>query len=179
MKKRKWLATLRKLNGLTQHQIAKKAYLDRSYYAQIENGIKHPSTEIAKKLAEVLGFHYSIFELEASPFSVALENSPMIIAHCDKEVRYTWIFNPHQDFDMAASIGKTDTEIRDNEGTRALEEMKREVIATEQTMRKEIAFPMAVGKVSYDVFCHPLYNENNELIGAASASTAIHVPTEN
>ncbi|GGC98878.1 hypothetical protein GCM10007216_32090 [Thalassobacillus devorans] len=171
MERRHWLIKLRKIHQLTQEQVAARAFIERSYYAQLEYGTKNPSKEVAKKLGKVLGFHYSSFDLEGNPFSFALQHSPMVIAHCDLELRYTWIFNPHQDFEPTDVIGKTDQEINENEGTLALMELKRNVIEKQIPIRRKITFPLSEGKITYDVFGHPLYDDESELIGVATAST--------
>ncbi len=31
-------------------------------------------------------------------FRLVLSNSPVIVAHCDRDLRYAWIYNPHPDF---------------------------------------------------------------------------------
>ncbi|WP_421383688.1 helix-turn-helix domain-containing protein [Bacillus salacetis] len=170
MSKRSWLITLRKIRKYTQKQIADKAFIDRSYYAQIENGERKPSEDVAKKIANTLEFHYSAFSMDENPFLFSLHNSPMILAHCDRNQRYTWIYNPHSDFDPAEVIGKTDTEIDDNEGTRALEKLKRDVLESRTTLRRKIRFPLSNGSLSYDVFAQPLENEDGKIIGVATSS---------
>lgn len=44
------LKSLRESNGLSQHQLAKKANITRSYYGLIENGKRNPSLLNAEKL---------------------------------------------------------------------------------------------------------------------------------
>ncbi|BCB02683.1 helix-turn-helix domain-containing protein [Bacillus sp. KH172YL63] len=168
--KRIWLERLRKLKGYSQEDIAAFIHIDRSYYSKIENGVRVPSRKLAENLAELLSFHVSIFEIEDSPFYFALQDSPMVIAHFDLELRYTWIFNPHQDVDPDFMIGKRDAEIEDNAGTRALMEMKQEVINIRQSLRKKISLTVADATFEYDITCHPLFNHKGELIGGSSAS---------
>ncbi|TMU85183.1 helix-turn-helix domain-containing protein [Bacillus sp. BHET2] len=168
--KRNWLERLRKLKGYSQEDIASSIHIDRSYYSKIENGVRVPSRKLAEHLADILNFHVSIFELEVSPFYFALQDSPMVIAHFDLELRYTWIFNPHPDFDPVFVIGKRDEELEDNDGTRELMKVKEEVINVRQSIRKKIIFPLSDTTYEYDVTCHPLFNHKGELIGGSSAS---------
>ncbi|MFE8700709.1 helix-turn-helix domain-containing protein [Cytobacillus sp. FJAT-54145] len=169
--KREWLIHLRKRKNYTQKQVATMAFIDRSYYAQIESGERSPSDDVAKSIANILEFHYSTFSLDENPFEYSLVNSPMILAHCDTSLRYTWIYNPHQDFQTGLVIGKTDVEIDDNEGTAALMELKRDVLTKEAPIRRKITFPLSNGFILYDVFAQPLYNSENQIIGVATSST--------
>ncbi|RIW29038.1 helix-turn-helix domain-containing protein [Bacillus salacetis] len=168
---RSWLIKLRKDRSYTQQQIAQKAYIDRSYYAQIEKGERKPSEDVAKKIARILEFHYSAFSMEENPFLISLHNSPMILAHCDRSLKYTWIYNPHADFDAESVIGKTDIEIDDNPGTRDMEKLKQEVLDTKMTIRRKILFPLSTGAINYDVFAQPLLDDNDQIIGVATSST--------
>jgi transcriptional regulator with XRE-family HTH domain len=171
--KRNWLERLRKIKGYSQEEIAQLVHIDRSYYSKIENGVRVPSRKLAEDLANLLNFHVSIFELEVSPFYFALQDSPMIVAHFDLELRYTWIFNPHPDFDPVFVIGRSDVELEDNDGTRELMRIKQEVIKQRKSIRKKISFPLSDSTYEYDVTCHPLFNEKGELIGGSSASTQL------
>ncbi|MGR3763204.1 helix-turn-helix transcriptional regulator [Rossellomorea sp. NS-SX7] len=172
-KKRVWLEKLRKIKGFSQEEIANLVHIDRSYYSKIESGVRIPSAALAEDLADLLNFHVSIFELEEGPFYFALQDAPMIIAHFNLHLEYTWIFNPHPDFDAVSVIGMNDVALKDNPGTRQLMELKREVIAECKPLRKTILFPRSDGFYTYDVSCHPLFNAKGELIGGSSASTEL------
>jgi transcriptional regulator with XRE-family HTH domain len=171
--KRNWLERLRKMKGYSQEEIAYLVHIDRSYYSKIESGVRVPSRRLAENLADLLNFHVSVFELEESPFHFALQNSPMVIAHFDLELRYTWIFNPHPDFDPVSVIGKRDVELEDNDGTRELMKLKQEVINVRTSIRRKISFPLSDQTYEYDVTCHPLFNHKGKLIGGSSASTQL------
>ena len=56
---RKWLIDIR--NGRAQAQIAKAAGITQQMYSLIELGERRPSVEVAKKIAAVLGFHWTRF----------------------------------------------------------------------------------------------------------------------
>ena len=56
---RKWLFELR--NGYTQTQIAKAVGISQQMYSFIELGERRPSVEVAKKIAAVMGFHWTRF----------------------------------------------------------------------------------------------------------------------
>nr|PZN17647.1 MAG: XRE family transcriptional regulator [Chloroflexota bacterium] len=58
---RRWLIELRKERGLSQHQLASRIGISRSYYSEIEVGTKTPSGRTAKKIADYFGFDMSVF----------------------------------------------------------------------------------------------------------------------
>ena len=56
---REWLVDIR--GNRTHQQISVLAGVSRNYYTEIENGVKTPSVEIAKKLAKALKFDWTLF----------------------------------------------------------------------------------------------------------------------
>jgi transcriptional regulator with XRE-family HTH domain len=169
---RHWLKQLRKEQGLTQEQVAANAFINRAYYTQIEKGVRNPSFEVARAIAETLGFNPSRFFMDelAIPIEVALKNAPIVIAHCDTDLRYTWMYNPHPDFDPKDVIGKRDDELDNNPGIIELMELKQSVIDDGITVRKNISFSLTDGVHIYNVFGEPLINEDGLIYGAVTAS---------
>jgi PAS domain S-box-containing protein len=97
----------------------------------------------------------------------------IIFAHNDTDLRYTWIFNSHPNFNSDNVIGKNDTEINDNEGTRILKQLKQQVIDTEKTQRKDISFPTSNNEDTYDVIGEPLKNASGKVIGVSTSALLI------
>lgn len=59
---RGWLKKLRhESHNLTQEQLAKMVGISRTMITEIENGNANPSVEVAKKIASVMGFHWTRF----------------------------------------------------------------------------------------------------------------------
>lgn len=172
---RRWLIKLRKEQQYTQQQVAEGAHIDRAYYAQIESATRNPSMAVATQIAAFLHINPSLFFSDhlSEPFETALANSPIVVAHCDLDLRYTWIFNPHPDFKMSPLIGKKDSELDENSGALALMDIKQRVIQQQSIIRETIAFPLSEGLIQYDVFAQPLYDSNGKIIGVATASTEL------
>lgn len=172
---RDWLKQLRKKRGLTQAEVASRAYINRAYYSQIEQGNRTPSIEVAKGIADILGFSPSRLYFEEAPiqYETALKNAPIIIAHCDLDLRYTWIYNPHPDFELENVIGKKDDELAYNEGIIELMALKQKVIQEGKALTKQIRFPLKDGLQTYQVFCEPLTNADGEIYGVSTASMEI------
>lgn len=58
---RTWLKKLRDQRNMTQNEVAKQAGIERAYYTMIEQGYRNPSVRVAKDIASVLGFDWTIF----------------------------------------------------------------------------------------------------------------------
>lgn len=56
-----WLLKRRKERSKTQDYIACKARISRSMYAMIESGERNPSVTVAKNIAKVLNFEWTLF----------------------------------------------------------------------------------------------------------------------
>jgi len=58
---RTWLKDIRAKKKLTQQEVANAANVDVTMISKIELGERRPSVEVAKKIASVLGFHWTRF----------------------------------------------------------------------------------------------------------------------
>lgn len=58
---RKWLYELRSHKKMTHEEVASQAGIKRPYYTMIENGNRQPSVKVAKRIAKVLDFNWTIF----------------------------------------------------------------------------------------------------------------------
>lgn len=58
---RDWLKELRIQKGLTQEKVAEQVNIKRAYYSMIESGTRTPSVSVAKSIAEIIGFDWTIF----------------------------------------------------------------------------------------------------------------------
>ena len=56
-----WLIQKREALGLTQKNISELVGISQPSYCNIETGERRPSVETAKKIAEVLGFDWTLF----------------------------------------------------------------------------------------------------------------------
>ncbi|MGG3839699.1 helix-turn-helix transcriptional regulator [Paenibacillus thiaminolyticus] len=58
---RLWLKELRDASGLTHEQVADRSNISRSYYTNIELGVKTPKVEVAKSIGKALDFPWEYF----------------------------------------------------------------------------------------------------------------------
>lgn len=59
---RLWLKNIRQgSSNMTQKQLAEHAGISRTMITEIENGNANPSVDVAKRIAAVLGFDWTLF----------------------------------------------------------------------------------------------------------------------
>ena len=76
--KRTYLIQKRLNTNFSQSDIANLVGISRQYYNSIENGLRRPSPEIAKKIANCLNFKdewYKLLENDTSNISVVINNN--------------------------------------------------------------------------------------------------------
>ena len=76
--KRTYLIQKRLNTNFSQSDIANLVGISRRYYNSIENGLRRPSPEIAKKIANCLNFKdewYKLLENDTSNISVGINNN--------------------------------------------------------------------------------------------------------
>ena len=103
-------------------------------------------------------------------FESAVGEGQLIVAQCDKDLRYEWIYNSHQDFFDQTVVGKKDNELNSGSGIEELMKMKQQVINTCQKVRREITFTMSDEKVIYYIMAKPNYNQHQEVNGVFTTS---------
>ncbi|HNL75387.1 MAG TPA: PAS domain S-box protein [Leptospiraceae bacterium] len=106
-------------------------------------------------------------------FQAAIKHSSLIFAQTDKDLRYTWIYNPNPDFNSESMIGKSDIDISDNVGTRQLLQLKKEVLETGKGIQREIRFPFLNGYQTYTIIAEPLLDTSGQITGVATCSLDI------
>lgn len=60
-KKREWLIQIRNARKITRLELAKKLNITGTAYFYIENNQRNPSVELAKKIADILNFDWTLF----------------------------------------------------------------------------------------------------------------------
>jgi PAS domain S-box-containing protein len=106
-------------------------------------------------------------------YRTALNNSPVMFARCDRNLRYEWILNPHPDFDRSSLLGRRDTEVDDGPGTQALMTLKQRALDTKAQLRQEITFDRSDGLRTYDITATPHLTEEGTPQGVITAALDI------
>ncbi len=125
---------------------------ERNLQLQQEIG-GHQETELALAVSE-------------ERFRVGLKNSQILVAHCDRDLRYIWVHNPEGLFGAQPIVGKRDDELITSSSAKPLMEMKRAALENGTGGRRDIE----IGERVFDVTVEPLYNDRGRITGATMAA---------
>jgi len=107
-------------------------------------------------------------------FEFALQNVPIVIFSQDRDLRYTWIYNPALGYKANEVVGKLDSDIMPlPETARQLTEIKSRVLVTGIRERHEIYVPTEPLSQYYDLTVEPLFDEVGEIIGVTCVALDI------
>ena len=101
-------------------------------------------------------------------FRVALKGSPITVFNQDRELRYTWIYNP-QLYLQNEVLGKTDEEILGTKRCAGLIALKQTVLKTGVSVREEIAIAHNGNHHAFDVIIEPLFDNSGNVVGITGA----------
>ncbi|MBD2528440.1 response regulator [Nostoc flagelliforme FACHB-838] len=106
-------------------------------------------------------------------FRVALKNSPIFVYNQDRDLRYTWVYNPPSGLTVEKILGKQDLDIIPIEDAQRLIIIKRGVLTTGVGTREEVSITIKDTTRYYDLTVEPLRNETQEIVGVTCASIDI------
>lgn len=172
--KRLWLIRLRKSRRLTQELVATGSFIDRGFYAQIENGTRDPSIHVATNIARVLGIHPRIFFSEVSNNHAG---DQVIFTQSDLNLRYTWAYC--DDINLDHVIGSRDDELGDEPGLVSLYNLKRAVLLDSRPVEQIISLPRGDVQQAFLVRGEPLLLAGNKLEGVFTILTQLPAITRN
>jgi PAS domain S-box-containing protein len=103
-------------------------------------------------------------------FRIALEGSPMVVFSMDRDLRYTWIYNPREGFIEHEVIGKRDEDLIEPEEAAKLTAFKKEVLTSDMLLNGEITYKVAQRDVTYHITAEPLHDEQGKVNGLIAAA---------
>ncbi|MDJ0737692.1 MAG: response regulator [Nostocaceae cyanobacterium] len=106
-------------------------------------------------------------------FRVALKHSPIVVFNQDRELRYSWVYNPAFGFDSEQMLGKQDGDLIPAPEAQYLTDIKMGVLKTGIGIREEVAITTKEGIKYFDLTIEPLRNESQEVVGITGASIDI------
>ncbi|MEH1781648.1 MAG: response regulator [Nostoc sp.] len=106
-------------------------------------------------------------------FRVALKNSPIFVYNQDRDLRYTWVYNPPSGLTVEKILGKQDLDIIPVEDAQHLITIKLGVLVTGIGTREEVSITIQDTTRYYDLTVEPLRNETQEIVGVTCASIDI------
>jgi PAS domain S-box-containing protein len=106
-------------------------------------------------------------------FRTALVNSPVIVATCDTDLRYTWLFTPLSPYTSDTALGRRDDELAPAEHVADLMALKRDAIAGRERIRREVMVQVGDEVRCYDVTAEPLPGDGGAVIGVITAAADV------
>jgi two-component system CheB/CheR fusion protein len=106
-------------------------------------------------------------------FRAALKHTPIALYRQDRDLRYTWVYDPRPDFDPKNILGKTDAEIYPNGEFKNLIAAKQAVFETGQQSRQDVSIYSDGKDVYYDLKIDPMLDSSGEVQEIMCASVDI------
>jgi PAS domain S-box-containing protein len=109
-------------------------------------------------------------------FRVALQGSPIVVFSQDRELRYTWVYNPSHGFKVEEVLGKRDDEIYLPQDAAVFTAIKRVVMTSGVGRRDEVIThrpASAGGDLIHDMTTEPLFDASGAVIGVICAAMNI------
>jgi PAS domain S-box-containing protein len=107
-------------------------------------------------------------------FRVALRHSPIVVFNQDRDLRYTWIYNPAGGYEADEVIGKGDDYLFQPEDAARLIAFKQCVMQQRQGDRGEFTVMLEGRPHTYDLVVEPLLSkETGDVIGVTCAAVDI------
>lgn len=104
---------------------------------------------------------------------VALKNSPLTVFNQDRELRYTWIYNPIPHYAVDSVLGKRDEDLVSAEDATVLSRIKWQVLETGVGRREEVKLTPDGQDWYFDLTVEPLRDQGNQVIGITCACVDI------
>ena len=106
-------------------------------------------------------------------FHNVLDNTPTVMFTMDADLRYTWVYNPRNDFTVDAVLGKTDYDLLEPEDAGIITAPKREVLQTGKPVRCELQYHISGNLVAYQVAFEPIFAEDGSVSGLSGLAMDI------
>jgi PAS domain S-box-containing protein len=114
-------------------------------------------------------------------FRVALKHSPIAVFSQDRDLRYTWMYNPQLPRPVSEQLGKTAADIFDPEEAARITEVRRRVLETGVGVRDEIQVTFGGREHYFNTTIEPVLDSSGAVIGLTGASmdvTELRVASE-
>ena len=133
------------------------------------NYAQHSRRELINEIKKLQQENNKLKEF-INKIELTVGDGKLIVAQCDQNLRYEWIYNSPSDFSDDEVIAKRDDELNQGPGIDELINLKRKVLETGQKIRREITFPLSEEEVVYYVIAKPVYDNQQKVVGVFTAS---------
>jgi PAS domain S-box-containing protein len=104
---------------------------------------------------------------------LAVQNSGTVVSTFDRDLRYTWAYNPHPAFTVEQVLGRRDEEVMPPEDVAEFVRFKREVLESGAGGRRQISVRVGGQEHVYDVTAEPIRDQHGEVAGLITSGTDI------
>jgi len=104
---------------------------------------------------------------------MALKNAKMTVHTVDRELRYTWVYNPPPAFRVEDLIGRTTAEVLPGPGSAKVMDVRRRVIEAGVGERVEVEMDLGGERQAWDYSVEPLRDASGQVTGAIIAAIDI------
>ena len=111
--------------------------------------------------------------LSEERFRLVLKNAPIVMANLDRDLRYTWIFNPKGGLRPEDVIGKEVGQTTDPESTERIRASLRDILAKGGSHQWEAASMTEEGEMIFESHAEPLRDAAGEIVGVTLVSIDI------
>src|SRR6185437_12239084 len=116
------------------------------------------------------GWELNLLRARFARYETALRGSQVTVYMQDRDLHYTSISNPMFGRSIEDILGRTDDEILPPDGGLAVIALKREVLASGQPKRMEVAIESGASPRFHDLHIEPLRNETGAIVGLTCAA---------
>ena len=136
------------------------------YYVPIFDtaGNVYAILDIAIDVTEIVLTRKKIEENEQR-FRLSLAGTNQTFFSQDKNLRYTWIHNAHDNFKAADVVGKTDEELLEKSSAAILTTLKREILATGKAFNGDVEFKIVGQSTNYTMHLEPIKDADENVVG--------------
>ena len=107
----------------------------------------------------------SDYETIKSRFETALSGTQIYLFAQDRELRYTWVYNPRDDMATEMLLGHTDDELWSTPEMKGLIATKRQVLATGVPTDCEVAYISPTRNVLFAIHMEPVFDADRHVTG--------------
>jgi len=98
-------------------------------------------------------------------FRLVIKHSPIMVFQQDRQLRYTWIYNPVLGYTVEQMVGKTDLDLFPGDAGKRIHQVKQSVMECGGGHRVEVELFFGENILCYDLVVEPLWDVTGEIAG--------------
>lgn len=106
-------------------------------------------------------------------FRVALQGSAISVFSQDRDLCYTWMYNPHAGLSPDDFVGRTDLELTSARSAAELTKLKQAVLKTGERQRAEIQVDFGQTSITQELHVEPLRDSEGQIVGVIGAAADV------